>query len=140
MVAKDDKKTETLRLNFLENTAVYLKELRTKREAQLWKTVGIPNSLYDAIYGLTKFEMDKIRKNYDFKNLSALKKQDLAKTLSRLIPISFKQILYRLDQNRFDLIKMIMNHSGVLPDMGMKADNLEALRDFSLIFPVIDHQ
>ena len=79
MVEKDDKGTETLRLNLLNNSAAYLEELKEKREARLWKADELPGSLYDAIYGLSKSEMDKIRKNYDFKNLSALNNKNWPK-------------------------------------------------------------
>ncbi|MBC3803951.1 hypothetical protein GH808_05810 [Acetobacterium fimetarium] len=49
-------------------------------------------------------------------------------------------MLDRIDQNRYHLLETIIEHSGTLPDIGMKAANLEPLRDFGLVFPVIHHK
>ena len=85
-----DKKTEAVLMKALENAKAFGQRLQENREKRLWKEVNIPCSLHEAMNGLTKNEMDKIRKNYDFKNLSALKKPELAAELARLIPLKFK--------------------------------------------------
>ncbi|MGE5631886.1 MAG: SEC-C metal-binding domain-containing protein [Caulobacteraceae bacterium] len=130
-----DKKTEAALINALESAKAYSRQLQENREKRLWKKVDIPCSLYDAINGLTKAEMDTIRKNYDLKNLSALKKADLAAELARLIPLKFKKIIYTLDQSRYDFIKIIIKNSGVIPDIGISVTNAEAFMGFSIIFP-----
>jgi len=87
MDKKNDRKTEAALIRALENAKAYSQQLQENREKRLWKKVNVPCSLYDAINGLTKTEMDTIRKNYDFKNLSSLKKAELASELTRLIPL-----------------------------------------------------
>ncbi len=75
MDEKIDKKTEEALMKALENAKAYGHRLQENREQRLWKKVEIPCSLHNAISGLTKGEMDNIRKKYDLKNLSALKKR-----------------------------------------------------------------
>lgn len=77
-----DKKTEAALIKALESAKAYSQQLQENREKRLWKKVNIPCSLYDAINGLTKDEMDRIRKDYDFKNLSSLKRQSWHQSLS----------------------------------------------------------
>ncbi|PKM83353.1 MAG: zinc chelation protein SecC [Firmicutes bacterium HGW-Firmicutes-14] len=135
MDEKIDKKTEAALMRALENAKAFSQQLQENREKRLWKKVDVPCSLYDTINGLTKAEMDTIRKNYDFKNLSALKKADLAAELARLIPLKFKKVLYTLDQSRYDFIKMIIKNSGVISDVGISTANAEAFMEYSVIFP-----
>lgn len=135
MDEKIDKKTEAALIRALENAKAFSQQLQENREKRLWKKVDIPCSLYDAINGLTKAEMDTIRKNYDFKNLSSLKKVELASELAELIPLKFKKVIYTLDQSRYDFIKVIINNSGVIPDMGICVSNAKAFMEFSIIFP-----
>ena len=130
-----DKKTEAALVKALENAKVYSQQLQENREKQLWKKVDIPCSLYDAIKDLKKSEMDTIRKNYDFKNLSSLRKAELASELAKLIPLNFKKVIYSLDQGRYDLVKVIIKNAGVVPDMGISVSNAEAFMESSIIFP-----
>ncbi|MDD2497710.1 MAG: SEC-C metal-binding domain-containing protein [Desulfitobacteriaceae bacterium] len=135
MDEKIDRKTEAALIRALENAKAFSKQLQENREKRLWKKVDVPCSLYDAISRLTKAEMDIIRKNYDFKNLSTLKKAELAAELARLIPLKFKKIIYTLDQSRYDFIKITIKNSGVISDMGISVSNAEAFMGFSVIFP-----
>jgi len=132
-----DKKTEDILMKALENAKAFGQRLEESREKRLWKEVNIPCSLHEALNGLTKDEMDKIRKNYDFKNLSALKKPALAAELARLIPLKFKRVIYTLDQGRYDFIKMILKNSGVVPGIGISVPNAEAFMRYSMVFPGI---
>ena len=111
--------------------------MQENREKRLWREVNIPCSLHETMNGLTKDVMDKIRKNYDFKKLSALKKPELAVELTRLIPLKFKNAIYALDQGRYDFIKTIIRHSGVIPDTGISVSNAEAYIKYSMVFPGI---
>lgn len=135
MDKKNDRKTEAALIRALENAKAYSQQLQENREKRLWKKVNVPCSLYDAINGLTKTEMDTIRKNYDFKNLSSLKKAELASELTRLIPLKFRRVIYTLDQGRYDFINIIIKNSGVIPDIGMSVSNAEAFMGFSIVFP-----
>ena len=135
MNEKLDKKTQALLLEALERAKADGKKMQEKRENSLWRTVNLPCSLYDALIGLTKYQMDTIRKNYEFKNLSSLKKAELATELSRLIPLKFKEIIYRLDQGRYDLIKAVIKSSGFVSDLDISFTSIESLMEYSLIFP-----
>ncbi len=137
MDEKIDKKTEAMLTKALENAKAFGQRLQENREKRLWKEVNIPCSLLETMNRLSKDEMDKIRKNYDFKKLSALKKPELAAELARLIPLKFKNAIYALDQGRYDFIKTIVRNSGVIPDMGISVSNAEALMKYSMVFPGI---
>lgn len=135
MDEKIDKKTEAMLMKALGNAKVFGQRLQENREKRLWKEVNIPCSLHEVINRLTKDEMDKIRKNYDFTNLSALKKPELAAELARLIPLKFKNAIYALDQGRYDFVKTIIRNSGVIPDTGISVSNVEAFMKYSMVFP-----
>ncbi|AFQ44332.1 YecA family protein [Desulfosporosinus meridiei] len=135
MSKKPDKKTEAALIRALKNAKAFSQQLQENREKRLWKKVDVPCSLYEAINGLTKAEMDTIRKNYDLRNLSSLRKAELAAELAKLIPLKFKKIIFTLDQSRYDFIKIIIKNSGVIPDMGISVSNAEAFMGLSIIFP-----
>jgi hypothetical protein len=135
MDEKIDKKTEAALIGALERLKAFSQQQKDNREKRLWKKVNIPCSLFDAINGLSKDEMDRIRKSFDFKNLSSLKKAELASELVRLIPLNFEKVIYTLDQSRYDFVKLIIKNSGVIPDRGISVSNAEALMGFSIIFP-----
>ena len=135
MDEKIDKKTEAALIRAMENAKIYSQQLQENKEKRLWKKVDLPCSLNDTLNGLTKAEMDIIRRNYDFKNLSALKKNELAAELARLIPLKFMKGIYALDKSRYDFIKIIIKNAGVIPDMGISASNAEAFMGWSIVFP-----
>ena len=130
-----DKKTEAALIKALENAKASSQQMQEKKEKRLWKKVDIPCSLYDAIKDLRKSELDTIRKNYDFRNLSSLRKDELASELAKLIPLTFKKVIYTLDQGRYSLIEAIINNAGVIPDMGIASSSAEAFMECSIIFP-----
>lgn len=134
MDEKIDKKTEAALMKALENAKAYGRLMQDNREKRLWKKVSIPCSLHDALCGLTKAELDSIRKNYGFKNLSSLKKAELAAELALLIPLKFREVIYTLDQSRYDFVKLIIKNSGVIQDVGISVENAEVFRGFSIIF------
>lgn len=97
----------------------------------------MPCSLYDAVSRLTKDEMDQIRKNYVFKGLSTLKKDELAAELARAIPLLIEQVIYTLDQRRYELIQRVIRHSGVMvmAEGELSPSQIEALMSYGLLFP-----
>lgn len=133
------KETEAIMMNVLENLKSYSNKLKEDRFNRLWKEVNIPCSLFDAINRLTKDEMNRIRKNYNFKNLSSLKKSELAMKLSELIPLEFKKIIYALDEDRYNFIKTIIVNSGVISYMDMSIEELETFMDYCLVFPGVSN-
>ena len=138
MNPKLDEITQARLLEALANAKAYSQKAEEDREKQLWKGVEIPCSLYDAISRLTKHEMVEIRQTYDFRKLSTLKKEDLAVELARRIPTKFKQSIYALDQGRYDLVRMIVNNSGVIPDPGITLAKAEVLIKHSVLYPGVN--
>ncbi len=107
MDSKIDAKTKDLLIKALERAKNDRQQLQNKREQQAWKNINIPCALSEAISNLTKNEMDKIRKNLTIKNVSALKKSELASELVNILPTLFKVVIYRLDQERYELVKKL---------------------------------
>lgn len=97
MNEKFDEETRATLLKALEGAKAYNQRLLENREKRFWKKINLPCSLIDAINGLTKAEMDEIRKSYEFKRLSSLKKVELAAELAKLVPLKCKKIIYQLD-------------------------------------------
>ena len=135
MDEKIDKKAEAALIRAMENAKAYSQQQQDSKEKRLWKKVDLPCSFKDTLNGLTKAEMDIIRRNYDFKNLSALKKNELAAELVRLIPLKFMKVIYALDKSRYNLIKIIIKNAGVIPRMGIAASSAEAFIGWSIVFP-----
>lgn len=132
-----DEETKATLLKALEGAKAYNQKLQENREKRLWKKINLPCSLMDAINGLTKNEMDEIRKNYEFKNLSSLKKAELAAELAKLVPLKFNRFIYALDQSRYDFIKAVIDKAGAIFDIDISSSQAEALRNHSVIFPGI---
>jgi len=63
MDEKIDKKTEAALIRALENAKAFSQQLQENRDKRLWKKVDVPCSLYNAINGLTKAEIDTIVKH-----------------------------------------------------------------------------
>lgn len=137
MSDKVDKKTEAALWEVLENAKAFTQMMRERKEKQLWRKVELPCNLHAALYGLTKDDLDQIRRNYQFKGLSALKKAELAVELARSIPLTFNTIIDTFDQSRYDLIKTIVKHSGVIAAGGLSVSKIEALRGYGILFPGI---
>ncbi|WP_216829684.1 YecA family protein [Alkalihalobacterium elongatum] len=106
-----------------------------KREQKLWKKTNLPCKLLDTLNSLTKNELDPIRKNLEVKNASSLKKGELATLLAEVVPSLFKEQLYMLDQEKYDLMKTIINNGGYISHPGLSLEKIETLKAQSLVFP-----
>lgn len=135
MDMKIDKKTRDALLDALQKAQEYSQQQEVNRERQLWKKINLPCTLSDTMHGLSKNDMDKIRRNFEFKSLSALRKGELASALENLIPKEFKQIIYRLDQGRYGLVKNVVVNSGVIADPGISITEAESLLGYCILFP-----
>jgi len=130
-----DNESINMLLEALGKVKDYGWHLEYRREQRLWKKVYIPCSLSDAINSLFKHEMDAIRKNLNLKNLSTLKKADLATELINLIPGQYKRVLHMLDQERYALVKKIAKNGGFVPATDIPISQVESLLEYSIIFP-----
>lgn len=132
-----DKKTRDALIGALEKAKNGIQKIQERRERSLWKNVNVPCTLYDALNNLTKYQMDTIRKNYGFKNLSSLKKGELALELAKLIPMKFEEIMYMWDKGIYDLIKSMDKNSGIIPYKDFPLWQIEVLMKYSIAFPGI---
>ncbi|MBP1948203.1 SEC-C metal-binding domain-containing protein [Virgibacillus litoralis] len=131
----DDKVGKTL-LKALESMQAHGREREDKRQKEVWKNIEAPCTLTDTLVNLKKHELDQVRKNLDLKNLSTLKKGELARELVQLIPSQFEHVLYILDKERYDIIKEARNNSGAtIVDNTFPFRKVESLRDYGILFP-----
>lgn len=135
MEERFDEETKSALINALEGFMADTQKMQENREKRLWKMkVNLPCSLLDAIKGLSKVEIDGIRRNYDFRNISTLNKAELATKLAELVPSNLSQVIYTLDQGRYDLIKEIIYNPDAISDMELSVSQVEALRKDSIVF------
>ena len=132
-----DKKLKNAIMNALESAQSYSLKRQEILEQRLWREITFPCNIYDTVKGLTKDEMDNIRKKLDLKNLSALKKADLASELARQIPAKYEMLLRMLDKGRYGLIKEIVKKSGIISGVHMTTAYIEPLMEHGLVFPGI---
>ncbi len=135
MDEKIDTETRERMLEALEQAMAYGEEHRGRMEKRMWRKVSIPCSLHDAVSALTKAELDEIRRNYYLKNLSSLRKADMAAEISRMIPLRFESVLYSLDKSRYDIVKTVVDNSGFLPVDGIPYENAKSFMEHSVLFP-----
>jgi len=137
MINTMDKKTKGTLLHALEGAKSHTQKLRDRREKQLWKPVELPCSFKATLNRLTKNELDEMRRIYQFKGLSALKKVELVSEIARLVPLTFQNIIDTLDQHRYDLIETIVKHSGMTAARGLSVSTIEVFMNYSILFPGI---
>ncbi|MEW9122209.1 MAG: SEC-C metal-binding domain-containing protein [Thermotaleaceae bacterium] len=135
MSERIDKKTQKKLLEALERAKNSTNQHREKREQRLWKEINIPSSLSEALGRLTKNDLDRIRKNYDFKNISALNKEAMKEKLGEGILHKFKEMIYTLDQERYELFCKAIKNNGFILEKNMNLAKLQSLIDSSLMFP-----
>lgn len=130
-----DRKTQRALLKAMERAKEYHRKLEEKREQRLWKEIDLPAKLLDTLNNLSKTELDKIRQNLNLKNISSLKKAELVNKLCNLIPAKFKDIIFKLDQSRCDLIKIIINNDGFITLDDISTSKVESLMGYGIVFP-----
>lgn len=136
---KMDQKTQKALLEALARAKEYSRQLQDKREQRLWKETNIPAELSDVLSKLSKNELDQIRQNLGLKNLSALKKGELACALVNLIPTKFKEIIYLFDRERYGLIKRMVNNDGSIMADSISVSKVESLMGYGITFPGVHH-
>lgn len=105
-----------------------------KREARLWAEINVPCRLKEVLSGLTKNEMDAIRKYLDLKNLSTLRKQELAGELLRRMPEHAWKVFLLFDKERYRLAKRISQNDGFVYESSLTLEKVEHLRKQGVIF------
>ena len=117
--------------NGLEKTN---KNMQEKKAQRIWREIHIPISLHEALSGLTKTELDQVRKLYHIKNASSLKKAELIALLEKEIPKLLDLFFSRLDDERLNIIRKIVNAGGFIEDPDLKENQIDYFRDCGFIF------
>ncbi|KPL60468.1 YecA family protein [Rossellomorea vietnamensis] len=132
---KTDKKTRDALLRGLQGMMEMQRKMDEKRAHEIWKNIDPGATLIEVLNTLKKDEVDSIRKAYEFQGMSALKKADMALEVSILVPHSFQKMLHRLDQERYDLLKRIVQSDGFLMvDQDFSTRKLKSLMTGCLVF------
>lgn len=126
-------------LKALQESKKYRMKWEDNRQKQLYKEIVLPASLANLLPRLGKTDLDALRKAYDFKGISALKKQELEEALIKQLPSKINQSLRTLDQGRYGLIKQIYQQGGALPIDEIEISKVEFLMTHHFIFPGIVH-
>lgn len=132
---KTDKKTRDALLRGLQGMMEMQRKMDEKRAHEIWKNIHPGSTLIEALSTLKKDEVDSIRKAYEFQGMSSLKKAEMALEVSMLVPHSFEKMLRRLDQERYDLLKRIVQSEGFLIlDHDFSTRKLTSLMTKCLVF------
>ncbi len=134
MNKKTDQNPEKILLEAYQRFHQDMEKLRQKREEQLWKEVTVPCRLFSVLTGLTKHELDCIRKNLDLKGISAMKKNELAEKLEHLLPGKVSGVFNFFDDERYRLAKRICENGGFVYEKGISSERAERLRERGVIF------
>ncbi|WP_027366238.1 SEC-C metal-binding domain-containing protein [Desulfotruncus alcoholivorax] len=121
-------------LKVMDKAKDYRANEMRKKEEKLWKEISVPCRLAQIINQLAKNEMDSIRKSLGLKNLSGLKKQDLAGELIKLIPEQSRNVFVLFDKERYRLAKRICDNNGFIFESSLTLEKIEYFREHGIIF------
>ncbi|MFD0715497.1 SEC-C metal-binding domain-containing protein [Paenibacillus sp. GCM10027626] len=92
-----------------------VEQIILKEDERRWgKTIAAPVVLADNLATLTKTELSDIRARLGIRGLSSLNKQQLAEALETHIPQSFGAMLEKLDEERYKLLRQIVDRGGIM--------------------------
>lgn len=104
------------------------------KDKKYWKEVDLPCDLETLLADMPKTEMDRIRKTYGFKNVSSLKKAELAKSLVELIPEGFKELVHKMDQEVYDFMQLAIKNDGIIYNPELLTKEADVFRDVSIFY------
>lgn len=131
---KMNQETQEALLQALSFAKKYKAEADKRRERKLWQEVNVPPRLPEVVDGLTKDDMTQIRQMLGLKNLSSLKKQELANELVKLIPLECRKVFMLFDEERYHLARQILENGGFTREINITAKKIEHLRESGIIF------
>ncbi|WP_080846298.1 SEC-C metal-binding domain-containing protein [Cytobacillus gottheilii] len=117
-------------LSNMKETVILEKE---KRDKKLYATVDYPISLEDTLSTKTKAELDFIRKFYELQGLSALKKAQLIEVLNVSIPNHLESFLARIDAERMQVIKKILQNGGYYAFTDLSHQKIAYFRESGIV-------
>ncbi|CRK83033.1 YecA family protein [Neobacillus massiliamazoniensis] len=110
------------------------RKLEQKQELKIWSDISVPITIKDALTRLSKDELSAIRKRFEIKNASQLKKGELVELLSMKIPSLLETICLNMDEDGYGLVKEIIRNGGYIVEPKLTAHQLEYLRNSGMFF------
>lgn len=86
-------------------------EAEEYQDKKLWKEITLPQTYAELLQALSKDELHKISRHYGFKNISALKKNDLVHYLVKEIPYQLRLELLLMDEHRHLFLKQFVSEN-----------------------------
>lgn len=126
-------KDQTMLLNALEHAKDFRREMEAKEEKKRWTEFELPLTLADSLARLTKNELSTIRSNLDIKGVSSLKKQELIDALEQQIPVALPDLLNKLDETRYGILKQIASRGGQA-FLSLESHELDYFKSRGLLF------
>jgi len=121
-------------LGALEALRETSKKNELKNEQKVWSDIQVPLTLHDGLSRYSKNDLDGIRKQLEIKNASSLKKADLIFLLETRIPESLKEIGLQLDDERFKLLKKIVQNEGYIPAPNLEKNQINFFQSTGFIY------
>lgn len=132
-----DKKTRMALLESLARVKEYEEELRRRREKGLWKEISVPCSISEAIARLSRNELDKVRQTHDMKNISALRKKELAEKIAGILPAKAGKAFFLFDEERYRLAGRILANGGFILKNEIADEKIDYFKELCILFPGI---
>jgi regulator of sigma D len=95
-----------------------------------------PITLSEALATYTKYELDEIRRRFNYKGISQLNKRDLVVKLAELLRDKIASVFMTIDQERYEIIKEAIKTNGYYPAKGMLIQKVEKLCLDLIFFPI----
>ncbi len=105
------------------------------KEKRLWRNIDIPCSLAELLNGLTRKEINRIRRSFKSRVPGSLKKAEMISELAGIIPAELNEVLHKLDYRRYRLIKSAVQNSGILRDFDLSIEQIEMLQKSGVLYP-----
>ncbi|PLS09601.1 YecA family protein [Neobacillus cucumis] len=121
-------------LGALERSKEMTRKMKEKQELKIWSEISVPFSLKDALTRLSKDELSDIRRRFEIKGASQLKKGELIDLLSKQIPLLLEMMFTNIDQERYDLMKQIIRNGGYIVDPDLAQQQAAYLRESGIAF------
>ncbi|WP_099304296.1 SEC-C metal-binding domain-containing protein [Bacillus sp. Marseille-P3800] len=109
-------------------------DLAKKYWQKMMKPVTLPIGLRESLQRLTKDQLDAIRKSLNVQRASQLKKNELIDVLNEVIPKSVPVLFEKLDQPKYDILKMAALSDHGMSDRDLELD-LKPLMKRGILFP-----
>lgn len=110
------------------------KKAQNKKDLRIWSNIQVPITFQDGLSRFTLDELHSIRKKLEIKNASSLKKSELVSLLMKEVPELLEEICLPLDQERYEIIKKIMDNGGCITAPTLKTYQINSLLSYGFIF------